>query len=70
MFLKKHKKGLFITWANFDFDSETTNSLMYFTWKFESDSVFSDEYMTDEELVATYKILYTKWEEDWIIVQN
>lgn len=40
---------------------------MSFTWKFESKSVSSDKDMTDEDLVATYKILYTKWEETCII---
>lgn len=52
------------------FDSETTKPVMAFTIKFEFESVFSDENMTDEVLATTYRILYTKCEEAFLIVEN
>lgn len=50
-----------------DSDRETANSVIAFTGKLESESVFSDEDMTDEDLVATYRLVYTKWEKACII---
>lgn len=39
---------------------------MTFIRKYESGSDSSDEDITYEELAATYKLLYTKWEEPFI----
>lgn len=69
-FLKKQKRGLSSTWLDPDSESETANSVMAFTRKFESKSVSSDEDMTDEELVATYMLLYTNQEEARLTVEN
>ena len=43
---------------------------MAFTRKFESKSVSSDEDLTDEELAATYMLLYTKQEEAGLTMKN
>lgn len=43
---------------------------MSFTRKFESKSVCSDEDMVVQDLVTTYMLLYTKWEEAYMIVKN
>lgn len=49
---------------------ETANKVMTFTRKYESEEDSSDEYMTEKELVATLRILYTKWEEACSIVEK
>lgn len=51
-------------------ESENANSAMDFTRKFESESVSSDEDTTNEQLIATYRLLYTKWEENCLTVEN
>lgn len=58
-FLKKQKKGLFITWSNSNDESEgeTTNRLMVFTRKYEPEGESSDEDMSDEKLFVTYRLL-------------
>lgn len=59
-FLKNHKKGLRITWYEFDDESEgeTANKVMAFIGKYESDS--SDEEMNEQELAETFILLHTK----------
>lgn len=57
-----------VTWSDFEDESkeETTNKVMSFIGKFESGNDSSDEDITDEELVETYKPLYSQWKESCI----
>lgn len=56
---KETKNGLSITWCDSDDESEgeISNKLMAFTRKYESDSESSDQDISEEELVATYRLL-------------
>lgn len=40
---------------------------MAFTRKYESCSKSSDKEISNEELVATYRLFYTKWQEECIV---
>lgn len=57
------------TWCDSEDENEekTTNRVMTFTGKYKSDSEANDEDISDEELVETYKILYSKWKEACIV---
>lgn len=52
------------------FSQEAEKGITSYTGKFESKSVYRDEDKNDEELAATYKLLYTKWEEFCLTVEN
>lgn len=43
---------------------------MPFTGKYESGGDSSDEDMIDEELAASYRLLYTKWEESFMTIEH
>lgn len=49
---------------------EFANRVMSFTRKYEPKSESSDDYMIKEELDATYGLLYTKWEEACMTIEN
>lgn len=61
-FLKKQKKGLSITWSGLDDEreGEITNKIMTLIGKYKYGSESSDEDISEEELVATYRLLYAK----------
>lgn len=52
-----------ITWYESDDPSEreTTNKVITFIGKFESEKDFDDEDMIKKDLAATLRLLYTKW---------
>lgn len=54
--------------SNDESEGETTNKVMAFPEKYESDS--SDEEMTIEELVETFRLLHTKWKEACTIFES
>lgn len=69
-FLKKQKNGFSITWSDSDDDGEreTTNLVMAFTRKYVTENDSNDEEWSVEE--PTIGVLYTKWEESCLIMEN
>lgn len=61
-----------MAWVDSDSQSEreSANKVMSFARKYEPKSEFSDDYMIKEELDATYGLLYTKWEEACMTIEN
>lgn len=57
-----------VTWSKSDdeCEEETTNKVMAFNGKYESEEDSSDEDMIKEELVAIFRLLHNKWEKDFL----
>lgn len=61
-----------ITWSEFDDESEeeSANKVIAFTRKYESGEESSDEDMSEEKLVATFRFLHAKWKEACITTEK
>lgn len=62
-YLKKQKKGLFVSWSDDDSEGETPKHVTTFTGRYESDEDSCDEDVSYEELAASYRELYSRSEE-------
>lgn len=70
-FLRRPKKGLNITWSDSESECEkdVSNVVMAYPERYEFEYEFIYEELT-KELIATYKLVLTKWEESCLTTVN
>lgn len=71
-FLRKQKKGFSVALRNFAYENEgeTSNGVITFTRKHEPRSESTNDSLNEEDLAATYRLLYTKWEEAGMTIEK